>query len=414
MRKTLGVTLFLLFLTIAAGCDRGHGTPEVEAVALRPMVGAFADVASPSGPGAGQPHVAVETDGSFLMSWTEPDGALQALKVSRFEHDSWATPRVISARDDFFVNWADFPSVTPSGDAIYAHWLQRSAPGTYNYDVMVSISRDHGATWGDPFVVHDDGVKAEHGFASMRSLPDSRAGIVWLDGREMPSGHDDGHGDMAIRYAELSPDGSMSSEAVLDTRTCECCTTTITSTPTGTLVAWRDRSDDEIRDISFSRLVDGSWTAPESLHSDGWRIEGCPVNGPQADSLGDSVAVAWFTAADEKAEVNVSFSRDGGVSFARPSTLAGGEGVVGYVDVILVSEDRAFVTWMVDMNERIDLVGREATSSGVLTEPVVLASTSRGRTGFPRMARSGDEILLAWNEKGDSPKVRVARAMISR
>jgi hypothetical protein len=333
--------------------------------------------------------------------------------MARLEDRSWSEPRVIASRDDFFVNWADFPSIAASGEVIYAHWLQRSAPGTYDYDVVIAISGDGGSTWGSPFILHDDGIKAEHGFASMLPLPDNRVAITWLDGREMAGGHDDGHGDMGLRYAEIGPDGVVVAEALLDSRTCECCTTTIAATPDGPLVAWRDRSETEVRDISHSRLVGGRWTETRSLHDDGWKIEGCPVNGPQSDSSGDRLAIAWFTAAEGVGRVKLSFSSDGGATFEPPVLLAAGENVVGYVDVVLVAEDRALVVWMQDEGDRLDLVGREATGDGRMGVPIVQATTSRGRTGFPRLARSGDELLLAWNEKGDSPRIHVARAMIS-
>ncbi len=401
--------------TLLLACTPAAETPDrVVTQPFRKLVGSFEELETPSAPGAGQPHVAIDSSGEFLLSWTEPDGEQYAVKMARLSDGVWTEPSVIASRSDFFVNWADFPSILSSGDAIYAHWLQRSAPGTYNYDVMVSISVDGGATWGDPFVLHDDGAKAEHGFVSFVGLPDSRAGVVWLDGREMAGGHDDGHGEMGLRYATLSPDGAISDEVLLDGRTCECCTTTLTSTPDGPLVAWRDRSDTEVRDIWVARQQDGVWSDPALLHEDGWTIDGCPVNGPQSDSIGDRTVVAWFTGAEGEGDVKVAFSSDRGKTFEAPLTLAIGELVVGYVDVVLVAADRALVVWMEDKEDRLDLMSREVAVGGMLGDVTTVASTSRGRTGFARMARSGDEVLLAWNEKGDSPRLHVARARFSR
>ena len=48
----------------------------------------------------------------------------------------------------------------------------------------------------------------------------------------------------------------------------------------GPVAVYRDRSPEEIRDISVVRLVDGVWTEPAPVHADNWMIEGCPVNGP--------------------------------------------------------------------------------------------------------------------------------------
>jgi len=411
-RSSCGLVLIALLLS---GCVQQE-SPNNETISVTPasMVGGFAPMEVPSAPGAGQPYIAVDSSGAFLMSWTEPVGDMSAVKVARYQAGTWQTPTTVVERDDLFVNWADFPSVASSGNALYVHWLQRSAPGTYNYDVVATVSGDGGTTWKAPFVVHDDGVKAEHGFASFLPLPDDKAAITWLDGRGMAEGHDGDHGDMSLRYAVISPDGSISERALLDDRTCECCTTTITSTPTGPLVAWRDRAADEVRDIDYSRLEGGAWTPPAPVHVDGWNINGCPVNGPQADSSGEVVVLAWFTGADELGRVKAAFSTDGGVSFGSPIELASGASTMGYLDSLLISESRAFVVWMEDREDRLELVGREVALSGELAETVSIASTTRGRTGFPRMAKSGDEILLAWNERGDSPGVRAARATISK
>ena len=78
----------------------------------------------------------------------------------------------------------------------------------------------------------------------------------------------------------------------------------------------RDRSGAEIRDISISRRVGTEWTAPRRVHVDNWEIPACPVNGPRADAIGNTLGVAWFTAANNFPEVKVIFSTDGGRSFS--------------------------------------------------------------------------------------------------
>ena len=51
-------------------------------------------------------------------------------------------------------------------------------------------------------------------------------------------------------------------------------------TADGPLVAFRDRSNQEIRDIHVARVEQGKWTEAVPVHADNWRIEACPVNGP--------------------------------------------------------------------------------------------------------------------------------------
>ena len=47
------------------------------------------------------------------------------------------------------------------------------------------------------------------------------------------------------------------------------------------LVAYRDRSQTEMRNIGILHVQGGT---PRVLNEDGWRINGCPVNGPRLDA----------------------------------------------------------------------------------------------------------------------------------
>ncbi len=103
--------------------------------------------------------------------------------------------------------------------------------------------------------------------------------MVWLDGRNFAkaegSDDSDGHShdmsaEMTLRSALLHPDGRLSGEALLDDRVCDCCQTDAVRTSRGALVAYRDRSPDELRDISLVRLEDGEWSDPYPLHPDNW------------------------------------------------------------------------------------------------------------------------------------------------
>jgi hypothetical protein len=58
-----------------------------------------------------------------------------------------------------------------------AHWLQKSGPETYAYDVRLAYSTDDGRTWAPSFLPHHDGAKREHGFAALFQMPD--AGLAW-------------------------------------------------------------------------------------------------------------------------------------------------------------------------------------------------------------------------------------------
>jgi hypothetical protein len=364
-------------------------------------------IAVPAGAGAALPHVS-EAGAGAILSWVEPDSTGHALRLAQWDGEAWTEPGVVARGDDWFDNWADFPSVIALDDNHLAgHWLQRSGTGTYAYDVMLSRSSDGGATWSPPIRPHADATPTEHGFVSMFPV-DAGLGVVWLDGRRFAADGDaPATNEMTLRYSAFGADtGSV--ETVLDDRACDCCQTAAAMTARGPLVAYRDRTDGEIRDIAVTRLVDGEWTEPRTVHADDWHIDACPVNGPQADAQGDDVVLAWFTAAQDTPRVHVAFSRNAGETFDVPMRIDGGD-PLGRVDVLLLDDARALVVWLERTAEGASVNGRIVTHDGRSGATLAIAQTLAQRpSGFPRMARYAGGVLLAWTEPGDTSRVRAA------
>lgn len=294
---------------------------------------------------------------------------------------------------------------------VIAHLLNRSGSDTYAYDVQMYISNDRGTTWKEPFILNDDGKQAEHGFVTLVPYKNN-VFVSWLDGRnasmegmeEMKGMNRDGHhGAMSLRAAILDYTGKKSQEWELDNRTCDCCQTAAAITDNGPVVIYRDRSDDEIRDMSIVRLINGHWTAPKAIHSDNWKIAGCPVNGPRVAAHGNNLAVAWFTAASEPAHVLVAFSADGGETFGDATAVDEGK-PVGRVDIEWIDDDRVIVSWMEGPFIKVSVIHR----TGKKEDGVILAESSESRSsGFPQMTRTGNRLIFAWTDE-KAKRIRTA------
>lgn len=401
------IALMLLALACANPPKETIAPP---AVAEGPRV---EEIASPAGTNAAEPFVSATRDG-LLMSWLEPvaNSDRTALRFARYRGGQWSQPRTIVERDDLFVNWADFPSIVEDAKgALFVHWLQKSGSETYAYDVRMATSTDGGANWSESFLLNRDGTPTEHGFATMAALPNGGVGVTWLDGRKMTSGdHGHGGGDMGIRYATVDATGTIVNEMELDGRTCECCTTGMAIAARGPVIAYRDHSMDGIRDISYVRRELTEWTSPRALHVDGWKIDGCPVNGPQVDAIGDRVVTAWFTAANEKQRVSVTFSDDGGATFGKPIVVDEGK-PAGRVDVVMLDDRTALVSWLEQTAAGAEIRARRVSRDGTAAPSMKIADSATARAaGFARIARVGQDVYFTWTEQSaTSKKIHVAR-----
>ena len=369
---------------------------------------------SPAGDASAQPQLTASADG-VILSWLENAGSQTALKFSERTAGGWSEARAIASGDDFFANYADVPSVVRLADrTLVAHWLQRSGPSAPGYDLRLSRSADDGRTWSAPFSPHHDGTKTEHGFASLFDTGGG-LGVIWLDGRAMKPGitpDDEGTGDMGLRAAHFDRAWKQRAEDAVDLRVCECCPTAAAVTSDGPIVAYRNRSADEVRDIYVSRFTGDAWTVPSPVHADGWRIDGCPVNGPAINAHARNVAVAWFTAPADEGHAFVAFSQDAGRTFSAPVRVDDA-GSLGRVDVEQLADGSAVVGW-------IELAGRSAAfkvrrveRNGRRSAAVSVTDLGERRnSGYPRMARRGEELIFAWTGSGDRLRVETAAARL--
>lgn len=341
------------------------------------------------------------------MSWVEKDSTQTTLKYSKYQSGSWNNPEVIANGNDWFVNWADYPMISVNSKAMMANFLAKSSSGTYSYDVNLSIKND--SSWSEAFIPHNDGTPTEHGFVSMIPIPNNQFQVAWLDGRFTASEN----GAMTLRTALVKKDGSISEEAELDNRVCDCCQTGGALTQYGPVFVYRDRSEDEIRDMSIVRFVDGEWTSPKTIYSDNWNIHGCPVNGPRISALGNNLGVAWHTGANERPKVKLIFSNDGGASFGKVIDVDS-IAPLGRVDIELIDASTAIVSWLVKGDGKATIKAQIINNQGIKQEPIVIAETSESRgSGFPQMVRLGDDILFAWTKLIDEKSTNIEVAKIS-
>ncbi|MFP5265185.1 MAG: sialidase family protein [Blastocatellia bacterium] len=348
------------------------------------------------------------------MTWIEKSGdKTHALRFAVYSKRGWSEAKTVVEGERLLVNWADFPSLVAMPDGTLAsHWLVKSGPEGHAYDVHIARSTDGGKSWSKAVVPHRDGTKTDHGFVSMLPWSAGRVAAVWLDGRNFKQGSHESPessiNEMTLRSAMIDPKGLVTEEDLLDSRVCDCCQTSAALTSEGAIVVYRDRSEKEIRDISVVRFTKGRWTEPKMLSADGWEIHGCPVNGPSVSADGKRVAVAWFTAAGDTPRVKVVFSNDAGATFGQP-IQADEATTVGRVDVLMMADGTAFVSWLERTARGGEVKVRQISPNGSRGKAIAVAESSAARvSGFPQMARAGNEVIFAWTDPSNPSRVRTA------
>jgi hypothetical protein len=443
MRNNRTLWVMAIAITMSSGSIRGQqSAPPAK----------FAEMPSPAAPNSGEPNLSVAPDGRVFLSWLETVGKTNYLKFAVLgPNNQWGSPQIIARGDNWFVNWADFPSMVVLTDgSLAAHWLAKSGSGTYAYDVNIAFSQDAGKTWSKPVVPHRDGTQTEHGFVSLLPAPGGGLAAIWLDGRKMGSANHEEHGDsaqpkdaerkrdsaqpkdaerkrdsaqpkdaerkrdsaqpkeMTLMYTTIATDGKLGRELLIDGRVCECCQTSAVRTPEGLVVVYRDRSAEEVRDIAISRLMGGTWSRPENLSRNAWEINGCPVNGPAISSNRNYAAAAWFNAPNDLPLVEVALSKDGARTFAKAVRVDDGN-PIGRVDVVALSSGGALVSWLEKTDRGAQVRVRRINADGTRLNYIVVSESSTARSsGFPRMELSGNQVVISWTDASNGGKVRTA------
>ena len=79
---------------------------------------------SPAAANSAQPQLSVQ-GAHAVLSWIERSGDAAALRFSERNAAGWTDARTVASGTNWFVNWADVPSVVRlENGQLAAHWLQ--------------------------------------------------------------------------------------------------------------------------------------------------------------------------------------------------------------------------------------------------------------------------------------------------
>ena len=356
------------------------------------------------------PKLTIDHGGNAVLSWLEKLPESQGrLRFAVQDQGGWTSPLTATEGSLSTEEFASAFVLSPRPQQFVAFWTQIK---DHNHDSWsefgyFSHSADDGKTWSHAESLATDFSKTEHSYLSAAVLNSGAVGVTWLDGRETakipyPAGH------YHLMAGVLDPDGHYSGEKMLDDNVCTCCPTSSVSLGDQMLIGYRDRTQDEIRDMNTMRVgeklqIDGPYT----VHHDGWRINACPTNGPALAVRGNKLVVAWFTDANGP-RLFVASSHDGGKQFSEPKEVSGTARTVGHPSIALLPDGSAILVWIESGNPESRLLAQEVRSNGSLGSTVEIAHGSG--FGYPSMQAQGDSVLLTWMQSGKTePSLHLAR-----
>ena len=388
------LTTKIIFLTIACANINAE---------ILPLNILLQDISLSTPNGSMSPFIRTSRSNITTLNWLEPFEDGHKIVFTTFEN-KWAKPKTVTSGDNWFINWADFPSVINlKNDKYAAHWLVKSGSSNYAYDTYISLSNDKGKRWSKPIKAHNDQTHTEHGFVSL--YENNGLGFIYLDGRKMANEITENKNDtgMTLRGAKIDQNLKLTSTQLIDGLVCECCLTDVTETDKGPIGIYRNRSKNEIRDIYITRINNGSWEDGKPLHLDNWKIAGCPVNGPSIHGNDKNITVGWFTGANNTPMIKVAKSHDYGFSFAEPIKI-GVKNTVGHLSLTVDKNKNTWIFWQRSMDRgAVELVlTMIENGSNKIFETTIEKTRRTPRFSFPQITSNGNNIILAWTAINDS------------
>lgn len=310
---------------------------------------------------AAEPVTVSAPDGGVYVAWVNHNANNQAdVMLGRYDNAGAAVGSAarVNQQEGVATAWrGDPPSVAVTDRAVYVLWTARvEAQDKKGTDLYLSVSHDHGKTFGPATKVNDDTVPGAHGMHSLAVPHDGRIYVAWLDERNIeapkPSTHAGGHHtesnrDLFVAYSidggkTFSPNQKVASDA------CPCCKTALAVAPDGTVYAgWRQVLPGNFRHIAVASSTNGaaSFSAPVIVSDDKWVLQGCPVSGPSLSvAANGDLKVLWYAAGEGSAPgLYYTESHDKGRTFAARTQMAQ-ENVKG-TPAFASDRNRAIAIW---------------------------------------------------------------------
>ena len=371
---------------------------------------------SPAGPQSGQPHLSVSSRG-VILSWVERVDTVATLKFAELSSSGWTPPRTVASGRDWFVNWADVPSV-----ARLAGWRPRGALAAEERRRHLCLRRpavvlerrraDLVPVIHSPPRRHADRARLRLAVQTPRRRPRPRVARRPRDEGDRLTAATGMPATCRCGSLRSAPTGSPRPRPRVDLRVCECCPTAVAVTGRRSdrrlPGSQRDRSAGHLRHPSRERQVVCAGRGPCR------RLDraGVPGQRPGAQRARPRRRDRVVHRKGDQPRAFVAFSSDAGRTFGSPIRLDD-QATLGRVEVELLPDGSAAASYVEFAAQKASFRVRRIERSGRKSAPVTVTGIAGNRaSGLPRMAIHGRELIFAWVDREGGSQVRTARAVL--
>jgi hypothetical protein len=265
------------------------------------------------------PLLAKTSKGEIMLSWTEKDlqgNTSFCIAFSKDNGKTFAEKKIIFSSPGIGNSRMMRARVLAKKDgSLVAVFINNSAPqaggsgrGGRSSNIVYCVSKDNGSTWTLPAPVDSDPKQGiVRGFFDAIVMSNDEIAVVYLKDVANSTKHE----ERDLRLV-VTKNGVMQPEKLIDPVVCDCCPINMLIDADGALnVIYRDNNDN-IRDMARMVSTDNgaTFSKPEIILNDGWKINGCPHSGAVSTTFGKSALVAWFSGTESNSGVRLA-TREG-------------------------------------------------------------------------------------------------------
>lgn len=300
--------------------------------------------------------------------------------------------------------------VDPQG-TIHLIWAEsRSTP-----DILYTRSSDEGQTWSAIRSLSNDSNKHVEDFTSIACDSSGNLYVAWIDSRDRKNNgsatdhlyftrsFDGGNVWDAPVRANIHPDGGIGG-------TCECCRTSMVSSPDGEVtIAFRSNIEN-LRNIFVARSKDkgSTWEPIVRIQKGSWMINACPATGPNIryDNANATVLVGWRDAHSGSGNVYFASRPSGSDSSTINVQLNSITVNANFADVAVAPNGAIGAVYVARDHGADNVFARFSFDNGATWTSEQAISPSSEMQEFPRILFNSDNTAtIVWhdmrNDRGD-------------